>query len=59
MTGPRYSSYIEVLPPSYIVLILLNPLGIPSPKLVLSDVDTFGVGFLCVDSSDVDSPIIM
>jgi hypothetical protein len=59
MIGPRYSSCIEVLPPSYSVLVLLNPLGTPNSKLVLSDFDIFSVSFFSVDSSSVDSPIMM
>jgi hypothetical protein len=59
MIGPRYSSCMEVLSPSYIVLVLLNPLGTPNSKLVLSDVEIFSVSFFCVDSSSVDSPIMM
>jgi hypothetical protein len=54
MIGPRYSSCIEVLPPSYSVLVLLNPLGTPNSKLVLSDFDIFSVSFF-----SVDSPIMM
>jgi hypothetical protein len=40
MIDPRYSSCIEALPPSCVVLVPLSHLGTPNSKLVLSDVES-------------------